>query len=190
MPRTESAVLGWLPFTSSDFRDFCVHGPRMRIDDLSALLGRFVALASASVTTVERRPGLRAFSPVADAAFASVSVVPPGGDQGSAESPAAGMIVAQRAPLSTSILQGEDSAVSTAPAASSPSNQGSAGAPAAAANVAQWAPSPTSTLHGEDSAASTAPAASAPSDQGSAAVPAAPKMSHSGPLPRRALYRE
>ena len=37
--RPESAVLGGLPFTSSDFRGFRAHKPRMRIDDLSALWG-------------------------------------------------------------------------------------------------------------------------------------------------------
>ena len=39
VPRTESAVLGGHPFTSTDFCDFRTHGPRTRIDDLSALSG-------------------------------------------------------------------------------------------------------------------------------------------------------
>ena len=59
VPRTESAVLGGLPFTSADYCDFRTHGPRMRIDDLSAPSGRFVASVSASVTTVDRCPGLQ-----------------------------------------------------------------------------------------------------------------------------------
>ena len=49
MPRPESAALGWPPLTSSDFR--------MRIDDLSAPSGRFVARVSAAVTAANRRPG-------------------------------------------------------------------------------------------------------------------------------------
>ena len=124
VPRTESAVLGGLPFTSSDFRDFRTHGPRMRIDDLSALSGRFVARVSASVATVDRRPGLRVLSPAANAAFASVFVVPPGGDQGSAEAPAAATIVAQRAPPPTSTLQEGDPAVIIDSASSVPSLPG------------------------------------------------------------------
>ena len=51
VPRTESVVLGRLPFTSADYCDFRTHGPHMRIDDLSAPSGRFVARVSASVTT-------------------------------------------------------------------------------------------------------------------------------------------
>ena len=42
VPRTENAVLGWLPFTSADFYDFRTDGLRMRIDDLSAPSGSFV----------------------------------------------------------------------------------------------------------------------------------------------------
>ena len=57
VPHTESAVLGGLPFTSADYCDFRAHGPHMRIDDLSAPSGRFVARVSASVTTVDRCPG-------------------------------------------------------------------------------------------------------------------------------------
>ena len=43
--------LGWVPFTSADYCDFRTHGPSMRIDDLCAPSGRFVARVSASVTT-------------------------------------------------------------------------------------------------------------------------------------------
>ena len=61
--------VGYLPSTSSDFRNFRTHGPRMRIGNLSAPSGRFVARVSASVVTVDRRPGSRTFSPTANAAF-------------------------------------------------------------------------------------------------------------------------
>ena len=44
VPRTESAVLGGLPFTSTDYCDFRTHAPRMRIDDLFASSGGFVCL--------------------------------------------------------------------------------------------------------------------------------------------------
>ena len=124
MPRTKSAVLGGLPFTSSDFRDSRAHGPRRRMDNLSAPFGRFVARLSASVATVDCRPGLFFFSPTANPAFASVFVVPSGGDQCSAEALATATIVVDRAPLPTSTLQGEDSATTTDPAASAPSPPG------------------------------------------------------------------
>ena len=52
VPRTESAVLGGLPFTSADYCYFRTHGPHMRIDDLSAPSGIFVARVSAFVATV------------------------------------------------------------------------------------------------------------------------------------------
>ena len=169
MPRTESAVLGGLPFTSSDFLNFRTHGPRMRIDDLSSPSGRFVARVSASVTTVDRRTGLRVFSPAANTASALVFVVPFGGGQGSAEAHTPAMFVAQRPPPPTRTLQGEDSAVNTAPAASTPSGQGYAEALAAGTIVAHWAPIPTSTLQGEDSEVITGPAASAPSPPGNSA---------------------
>ena len=78
VPRTENVVLYGLSFILSDSRDFRTHRPRMRIDDLSAPLGRFVAGVSASIATVDRRPGLRVFSPTVNAAFASVFVAPSG----------------------------------------------------------------------------------------------------------------
>ena len=77
MPRTESAVFPALPFTSSDFCDFRTHRPRMRIDDLSALSGSFVARVSASVTAVDRCPGRGRVLLAAGNDFASVSAVPP-----------------------------------------------------------------------------------------------------------------
>ena len=55
--RPDSAVLGGLPLTSTNFRDFHPHGPRMRIDDLSAPTGRFVARLSAFVGTGDDRLG-------------------------------------------------------------------------------------------------------------------------------------
>ena len=72
VPRPENAVLGGLPFASSDFRDFRAHEPRMRIDDLSDFLGDLVACVSSTVTTVDRRPGRGYFFPAADTVFASV----------------------------------------------------------------------------------------------------------------------
>ena len=57
MPRTERAVVGGLSFTSADFCDFRIHGPRMRIDDLFAPSEIFVARVSASIATVDRFPG-------------------------------------------------------------------------------------------------------------------------------------
>ena len=76
MPRTESAVLGRLPFTSADYFDFHTHGPHMRIDDLSAPSGKLVARVSASVATVDRCPGRERTLPAADNDFASVFAVP------------------------------------------------------------------------------------------------------------------
>ena len=64
--RTESAVLGGLPFTSADYCDFRTHGPHTRIDSLSALSGRYVARVSASVATVDRCLGRGRALPAAD----------------------------------------------------------------------------------------------------------------------------
>ena len=57
VPHPESAVLGGLPFTSWDFRDFRARGSRMRIGDLSAPSRKFVARVTAAVTTDDCRPG-------------------------------------------------------------------------------------------------------------------------------------
>ena len=57
VPHTESDVLGGLSFTSTDYCEFRTHGPQMRIDDLSAPSGGFVARVSASVASVDRWPG-------------------------------------------------------------------------------------------------------------------------------------
>ena len=44
-PSSQSVGSGGLPLSQSDFRDFREHGPRMRIDDLDAPYGEFVARA-------------------------------------------------------------------------------------------------------------------------------------------------
>ena len=77
MPRTESAVLGGLPFTPADYCDFRTHGPHMKIDDLSAPSGKFVARVSASVTTVDRCPGRGRNLPAADNDSLRSSPYPP-----------------------------------------------------------------------------------------------------------------
>ena len=118
VPRSENAVLGGLAFASSDFCDFRAYRPHIRIDDLSAPSGRFVDRVSATVTTVDRRPGRGDFFPAADTAVASFFAAPSVGGTGSAEAPAAATAVAQHAPSPTSTSQGADSAVITDPAAS------------------------------------------------------------------------
>ena len=77
VPRTEGAVLGGLPFTSADYCDFRTHGSHMRIDDLSAPSGRFVARVSASVATVDRCPGRGRALPAADNDSLRSSPYPP-----------------------------------------------------------------------------------------------------------------
>ena len=76
VPHPESAVLGGLPSAPSDFRKFRADGPRMRMDDISDPSGRFVARATAAVTTDDFRPGRGDFFPGADTAFASVLPYP------------------------------------------------------------------------------------------------------------------
>ena len=61
MPHPDSAVLGELPLTSTDLRNFRTHGPRMRVDDLSASTERFVARVSAFVGTNDDRLGRAPF---------------------------------------------------------------------------------------------------------------------------------
>ena len=74
----DRAVLGGLPLTSTDFCDFRAHGSRMRIDDLSASTGRFVARVSAFVGTGDDRLGRAPFWPAADAILTPVFAVPSG----------------------------------------------------------------------------------------------------------------
>ena len=78
MPRPGSAVLGGLPLTTSDFRDFAHMVHKLLVDDVSAPVGRFVARVSSFVATTDRRLHPAASSVAADTAFASVTVVPPG----------------------------------------------------------------------------------------------------------------
>ena len=78
MPQPDSAVLGGLPLTSTDFHVFRAHGPRLRIDDLSAPTGRFVARVSAFVGTGDDRLGRTPFWPAADSNFTPVLAVPSG----------------------------------------------------------------------------------------------------------------
>ena len=122
---------GWAPFRLFGFRDFHTHGPRMRIDDLSAPSGRFAARVTAAVTTDGCRPVCGDFFPAADNAFASVFAVPSGGGTGSAEAPAAVTSVAQHPPPTSGISQGVDSAEITDPTASVPSTQGDPAPPTA-----------------------------------------------------------
>ena len=79
----------------SPLRIFAIRaqGPSMRMDDLSAPSGRFVARVSAAVTTVARRPGLGVILPDADTAFASAFAVPSEDGTDSAEDPAAATAV-------------------------------------------------------------------------------------------------
>ena len=131
VPRPESAVLGGLPVASSDFCDFRTNGPRMRIGNLSASSGRFVARVSASVTTAHHCLGRGGFFPAADTAFSSDFAVPSEGGTSSAEDPAAATAVAQHVPSPTSTSQEVDSAATIDPAASAPSSPGDPAPPTA-----------------------------------------------------------
>ena len=95
VPGTDSAVLGGVPFTSAGFIDFRTHGSRMRIADLSAPSGGFVACVSASIAPVDSCPGRGRVFPAAENAFDSVFAVPTKVGTGSAEAPAASTTVAQ-----------------------------------------------------------------------------------------------
>ena len=123
VPRTDSIVLGGLPFTSADYCDFRTHGPRLRIDDPSAPSGRFVARVSTPVSAIDRCPGRGRSLPAADNAFASVFAVPTRVGEGSAEAPAAATPVAQPTP-SRSPIQGSDSVEPNGQPASAPAPQG------------------------------------------------------------------
>ena len=103
----------------------------MRIDDLSAPSGRFVARVTATVTTDDCRPGRGDIFPAADTAFASVFAVPSGGGTGLADAPATATSVAQHVPPTSSTSQGADSVEITDPAASAPSPQGDPAPPTA-----------------------------------------------------------
>ena len=75
--RTESAVLGGLPFTSTDSHDFRIHRPRIGIVGLAANPRRFVAHVYTCVITAEGCNGRGSISPAADTVFASVLSYPP-----------------------------------------------------------------------------------------------------------------
>ena len=128
VPRTDSIVLGGLPFTSADYCDFRTHGPRLRIDDPSAPSGRFVARVSTPVSAIDRCPGRGRSLPATDYAFASVFAVPTRVGEGSAEAPAAATPVAQPTP-SRSPTQGSDSVEPTGQPASAPAPPGAPVAP-------------------------------------------------------------
>ena len=112
VPRTASAILGGLPFTSAD------------IDDLSAPSGDSSLVFSAPVATVDRCPGRWRALPAADNDFASVFAVPTEIVAGSAEAPTAATVVAQPPP-SRSPTQGTDSVETTGPTASASTSPGS-----------------------------------------------------------------
>ena len=61
-----------------NFRDFYTHGSRMRIDDLSAPTGRFVARVSAFVGTGDDRLSRAPFWPAADSTLTPIFAVPSG----------------------------------------------------------------------------------------------------------------
>ena len=96
VPRPEDDVLGGLLLTPSDFRNFGAHGPHLRIDDLSAPLGRFVARVCVLDITGDCRPGRSTIYPSADTAFALFFSVL--------------LRISQLAPLPTSSAQDDDSA--------------------------------------------------------------------------------
>ena len=107
---------------------FAHNGPHMRIYDLSALSGIFVARVSASVATVDRCLGRGRALPAADNGFVSVFAVPTEVGTGSAEAPAATTSVAQPT-TSRSPTHGTDSFETTGPTASAPASPGSSAPP-------------------------------------------------------------
>ena len=124
VPRTGSAVLGELPFTSADYCDFRTHGPHMKIDYLSASSGRLVARVSASVTTVDRCPSRGRTLPAADNDSLRSSSYPPR----SARAPQKSLLPRRPSPsrlLQRSPKQGTDAVKTTGPTASDPASPGS-----------------------------------------------------------------
>lgn len=96
----------------------------MKVGQLSVPLGIFVACASASVTTADRRPARGEMFPTTNTAFASDCPIPSDGGKGLAEAPADAVAIPEHAILVTSTSQGEDSALTTAPTAPAPSPPG------------------------------------------------------------------
>ena len=124
VPRTESAVFDGLPFTSTDYCDFRTHGSHMRIDDLSAPSGRFVARVSASVTTVDRCPSRGRTLPAADNDSLRSSPYPPR----SAWAPQKPLPPRRPSPsrlLQRSPTQETDAVETTGPTTSAPASPGS-----------------------------------------------------------------
>ena len=122
MPRTESNAFGGLPLNLADVCDFCTHGPRIRLDDLSTPSGRFVASVSASTATVDSSPGRGGGSCTDNHDFASVFAVPTVANEDSAEAPAATISVAQPTPSRSSVQRVEPVSPTgpTAPVSTSP----------------------------------------------------------------------
>ena len=100
-PAPIALILGGRAFVSSDFHDFRAHGPRMRIDNISASPGRFIACVSAADATVDRRPDRGESLPAADTVFALFLATPSEGGMDSAEASAAATAVSQRGPPPT-----------------------------------------------------------------------------------------
>ena len=79
-PSSHSVGLGGLQLSRTDFSDYRKHGPRMRIEDLNAPDGEFVARAPTSVfprrVNRTRTPGIHAISDFADPALAATAVPP------------------------------------------------------------------------------------------------------------------
>ena len=113
VPRTEYAVLGGLPLTSTAFHGFRTHEPRIRIDGLSASSWRFVDRVSAFVATAEDCTGRRPISAAAETFFALVLAIPIESGMGSAQAVTAATPIAQPTPLSRSSAQDTDSSVAT-----------------------------------------------------------------------------
>ena len=124
VPRTESVVLGGLPFTSADYCDFRTHGPHMKIDDLSAPSARFVARGSASVTTVDHCPGRGRTLPAADNDSLPSSPYPPRSARPS-QKPLLPRRPSPSRLLQRSPTQGTDAVETTGPTASAPASSGS-----------------------------------------------------------------
>ena len=75
-PSSHSIGLGGFPLSQADFRDFREHGPRMRIDDLDAPYGEFVARAPTYVFSRGPSRTLTSSMQAASNLAASVLVVP------------------------------------------------------------------------------------------------------------------
>ena len=131
MPRTEHAVLGGLPSTSSDFHDFRTHESRIRIDGPSGPPRKFIARVSAFVATAEDCTGCGSIFPAADIVFASVLAIPIEGGPGDAQALAAATITVQSTPLSRTYNQETDSTATTGSTVSASASPGTPALPSA-----------------------------------------------------------